>query len=225
MNNPSERPADVAGRLAALAILLLQSAVAGPKGQEIRLVAKAFYAMAKSVLTTMPSKVAADWTRALYTKQCFNVGDPTPLQLLRYAAQLRHESREAFNAVFTEQPGERAMIRLLEKGSSLVADGRSGNDMVERAFGMAMLVLAECRFRVRSQAPTRDELTAREMAYADGGDGLQVWDKVNLVKERCELLLRLGGCHNDKGLASDRLAQPEQAIIANTRPAPAQLNA
>jgi hypothetical protein len=185
-NNSDSRPAGVAGRLAAIAAVLLEMAVPGSSGLDLRLTAKALYALSKTLVTTMPAGIAARWTRALYGKHCFSAGDPTPLDFLRCAGALRRDDRETFNALFAAEPTARQMIRLLERGSALVEDARRTDDLLDRAMGLTMLIVAEQRLRDRynhRHAPERDEMMAREMAYADGVTGLVTWERVNRIKD------------------------------------------
>lgn len=200
-NTSDIRPAGVAGRLAAIAAVLLEMAVPGASGLDLRLTAKALYSLSKTLVTTMPTKTAARWTRALYGKHCFNVGDPTPLDFLRAAGQLHRHERETVNALFAAEPTTRQMIRLLERGSALISEAAHTGDLLERALGLVMLVIAEQRFRERyshRHPPERDELLAREMAYAEGVAGLQVWERVNRIKDlldRADRTMAADGAH------------------------------
>jgi hypothetical protein len=189
-NRPSVlSPADVAGRLALVAVFLMRGAVAGLRGRDRRLLAKALYALA-AANNPVPGETARQWTAALFGQFALNAGDPTPLEFFRRAGVLRREERTVFNGVFAEPPTPQSVERLMSHGSGLVAFGASAEDLLERGFGLAMLVVAEVRYRDHRNGLLAAVADAREAAYADDVDGLGLWQSVSGFAEMCERALR-----------------------------------
>lgn len=183
--NQKFTPAEVAGRLALVAVNLLDRAQRGERGQTERLVAKAIYSLAAACIQ-LPQATAAQWGHALYGRLALNAGDPQPLDFKRMAEKLRGGERTSFNAAFVGPHSPQSLTKLLRTGGAMVASSRADGDLVERAFGLALLVIAEDT--LFGGAPDGDEKAVRELmatrehAFDDAAGDAGLWEQVEAAR-------------------------------------------